>query len=85
MERLAPKNVQAIIAGVASNRQLIQGIVEQVKEAILQPTPSRVSSSRPAEEGAQQASSQVVQQLPPLPTQVGHKSQTGKCIFCRLS
>ena len=40
MERLAPEDVQAIIAGIASNRQLIQGISEQVKEAIRQPTQS---------------------------------------------
>ena len=77
MERLVLEDVQAIIAGVASNRQLIQGIAEQVKEAIQQPTPSNASISRPAEEGAQQTSSQVVQQQPPLPTQGWSRESNG--------
>ena len=68
MERLAPEDVQAIIAGVASNRQFIQGIAEQVKEAIQLPTPSSANSS-PSEEGVQQSGSQPGQQQSPLPTQ----------------
>ena len=68
MERLAPEDIQAIIIGVASNRQFIQGIAEQVKEAIRLPTSSSTATSL-TEEGVQQSGSQPGQQRPPLPTQ----------------
>ena len=57
MEHLDLEDIQVIIAGVASNRQLIQGIAEQVKEAIHRPTPSSTASSSLTEEGVQQSSS----------------------------
>lgn len=37
MDRLAPDDVQAVVSGMASNRQLIVGIIEQLKEALQLP------------------------------------------------
>ena len=38
MDRVAPKDIQGIVSGVGSNRQLMAGVVEQLKE-VLQPPP----------------------------------------------
>ena len=40
MERLAQEDIQAIISGVATNPQLVSGIVAQLREAIQPPTPT---------------------------------------------
>ena len=47
MEHLSPEDLQAIVTGVASNRELISGIVSQLRDA-LQTPPSPASQQTPA-------------------------------------
>ena len=39
MDRLSPEDLQAIVTGVATNQELISGIVSQLKDAIQVPQP----------------------------------------------
>ena len=74
MDRLAPEDVQAIVSGVASNPQLVAGIVAQLKEAIQPsaPTPSITNPQiSPPTDGTQQSGQQPPQQDPPLPQTQG--------------
>ena len=45
MNRLAPEDIEAIVSGVAGNRQFIEGIVAQVKEAVQPPARQPLASS----------------------------------------
>ena len=43
MERLSLEDLQAIVTGVADNRELISGIVSQLRDALQAPHRSRAS------------------------------------------
>lgn len=77
MDRLAPEDIQAIVAGMANNRELITGIVDQLKEAIQLPPPSPpTSSSQPTITGDQQLNQTANVNQPPPPAAHGSQSSS---------
>ena len=74
MERLAQEDIQAIISGVATNPQLVSGIVAQLREAIQPPTPTVPTPGTgtvPPTVETRQPEQQASQQNPPLPPTQG--------------
>ena len=53
-DRLAPEDIEAIVSGVASNRQLMAGIVEQLKEALQPAPPTTTTGQEPSSQPARQ-------------------------------
>ena len=51
-DRLAPEDIEAIVSGVASNRQLMAGIVEQLKEALQPAPPTTTTGQEPSSQPA---------------------------------
>ena len=64
MQRLSPEDLQAIVTGVATNRELITGIAAQLKDMIQTGMPG------------QQQSHQSTTTLPPLVTTQSDQQQT---------